>query len=83
MKSKGAVIVGMMAMVCFLVAGAKVCLVQGNQRVTDNPVTVKGVSAEGAGKADIKISNDDARQIRSASENLSLMKKCRVMIVLD
>jgi hypothetical protein len=56
---------------------------QGNQRVTDNPVTVKGVSAEGAGKADIKISNDDARQIRSATENLSFMKKCRVMIVLD
>lgn len=56
---------------------------QGNQRVTDNPVTVKGVSAEGAGKADIKISNDEARQIRSAAENLSFMKKCRVMIVLD
>jgi hypothetical protein len=56
---------------------------QGNQRVTNNPLTVKGVSAEGAGKADIKISNDEARQIRSASENLSFMKKCRVMIVLD
>lgn len=56
---------------------------QGNQRVTDNPVTVKGLSAEGAGKADIKISSDDARQIRSAEENLNFMKKCRVMIVLD
>lgn len=56
---------------------------QGNQRVTNNPVTVKGVSAEGAGKADIKISNDDASQIRSSTENLSFMKKCRVMIVLD
>lgn len=56
---------------------------QGNQRVTNNPVTVKGVSAEGAGKADIKISNDDARQLRSAAENLSFMKQCRVMIVLD
>ncbi len=56
---------------------------QGNQRVTNNPLTVKGVNAEGAGKADIKISNDDARQIRSAAENLSFMKKCRVMIVLD
>ena len=56
---------------------------QGNQRVTNNPLTVKGVGAEGAGKADIKISNDDARQIRSAAENLSFMKECRVMIVLD
>lgn len=56
---------------------------QGNQRVTDNPVTVKGLSAEGAGKADIRVSNDDASQIRSSAENLSFMKKCRVMIVLD
>lgn len=56
---------------------------QGNQRVTNNPVTVKGVSAEGAGKADIKISNAEAQQIRAATENLSFMKKCRVMIVLD
>lgn len=56
---------------------------QGNQRVTNNPLTVKGVSAEGAGKADIKISNAEAQQIRAATENLSFMKKCRVMIVLD
>ena len=56
---------------------------QGNQRVTNNPVTVKGVSAEGAGKADIKISSAEAQQIRAAAENLSFMKKCRVMIVLD
>lgn len=56
---------------------------QGNQRVTNNPFTVKGVSAEGAGKADIKISNAEAQQIRAATENLSFMKKCRVMIVLD
>jgi hypothetical protein len=56
---------------------------QGNQRVTNNPLTVKGLSAEGAGKSDIKINNEDANKIRSATENLSFMKKCRVMIVLD
>jgi hypothetical protein len=56
---------------------------QGNQRVTDNPVTVKGLSAEGAGRADIRISNENARQIRATEENLNFMKKCRVMIVLD
>lgn len=56
---------------------------QGNQRVTSNPLTVKGLGAEGAGKADIKISNEEARQIRSSGENLNFMKKCRVMIVLD
>jgi hypothetical protein len=56
---------------------------QGNSRVTANPMTVRGVSAEGAGKSDIKISDSDARHIRSAAENLSFMKQCRVMIVLD
>lgn len=56
---------------------------QGNQRVTNNPLTIKGVSAEGAGKSDIMISSDEAKQIRSVTENLTFMKKCRVMIVLD
>lgn len=56
---------------------------QGNQRVTDNPLTVKGLRAEGAGRSDIVISNADASRLRSASENLSFMKKCRVMIVVD
>jgi hypothetical protein len=54
-----------------------------NQRVTDNPLTVKGLRAEGAGNSDIVVSNADASQLRSASENLSFMKKCRVMIVVD
>jgi hypothetical protein len=56
---------------------------QGNARVTNNPITVKGLSAEGAGKSDIKISNDDAQKLRSVKENVEFMKKCRVMIVLD
>jgi hypothetical protein len=56
---------------------------QGNPRVTNNPITVKGLSAEGAGKSDIKISTDDARKLRSVKENVDFMKKCRVMIVLD
>ena len=54
-----------------------------NQRVTDNPITVKGLRTEGLGRSDIVISNADASALRSASENLSFMKKCRVMIVVD
>lgn len=54
-----------------------------NQRVTDNPLLVKGLRVEGAGHSDIVISNADASMLRSASENLSFMKKCRVMIVVD
>lgn len=56
---------------------------QGNQRVTNNPLTVKAIRAQGAGKSDIIISNADAAALRSAADNLSFMKKCRVMIVLD
>ena len=56
---------------------------QNNQRVTDNPLTVKGLRTEGTGRSDIVISNADASRLRSASENLSFMKKCRVMIVVD
>jgi hypothetical protein len=56
---------------------------RSNQRVADNPITVKGLRTSGAGGADIVISNADARQIRASAENASFMKKCRVMIVLD
>ncbi len=56
---------------------------QSNQRVTANPVTVKGLKTGGAGKADIVISNADAQNIRNSSEKAPFMKQCRVMIVLD
>lgn len=56
---------------------------QGNARVTNNPLTVKGIKTQGAGKSDIVISNADAAALRAAVENLAFMKKCRVMIVLD
>jgi hypothetical protein len=56
---------------------------QSNQRVTNNPLTVKGLKTEGPGRADIVVSNADAAKLRSASENLSFLKKCRVMIVVD
>ncbi len=54
-----------------------------NERVTDNPITVKGLKTEGPGRCDIVISNADAARVRKASEHLSFMKKCRVMIVVD
>lgn len=56
---------------------------QSNNRVTNNPVTVKGVKTEGPGKSNIVISNADAEKIRSSADNLSFLKKARVMIVLD
>ncbi|MBW1740799.1 MAG: LPP20 family lipoprotein [Deltaproteobacteria bacterium] len=56
---------------------------QSNPRVTNDPLTVKGLRTEGQGRCDFVISNADAEKIRSASENLSFLKKCRVMVVLD
>ena len=54
-----------------------------NPRVTDNPLIVKGLKTKGTGRSDIVVSNADAALLRSASENLSFLKKCRVMIVVD
>jgi len=56
---------------------------QANPRVTNNPITVKAISAEGPGKSDLKINNEDANKIRTVKENLTFLQKCRVMIVLD
>jgi len=56
---------------------------QANPRVTNEPFTVKGLRTEGQGQCSFVISNADATKIRSASENLSFLKKCRVMIVFD
>ena len=56
---------------------------QTNPRVTDQPLTVKGLKTEGPGQSDLVISNADADKIRGASENLSFLKQCRVMIVVD
>ncbi len=54
-----------------------------NTRVTDNPFIVKGLKTSGPGSSDIVISNADASVLRTVSENLSFLKKCRVMIVVD
>lgn len=56
---------------------------QSNARVTNSPVTVKGLKTEGAGRSDIVIANADAEKIRASGDNQSFLKKCRVMIVLD
>jgi hypothetical protein len=56
---------------------------QNNARVSGNPLTVKGLRTHGPGRCDFVISNADALEILSASENLLFLKKCRVVVVLD
>lgn len=56
---------------------------QSNARVTNMPLTVKAIRVQGAGMSEFVISNEDAKNIRSAKDNLSFLQKCRVMVVLD
>ncbi len=56
---------------------------QSNARVTNNPLTIKGLKTQGQGRSDIVISNADAAALRGTGDNLSFLKKCQVMIVLD
>jgi len=51
--------------------------------VGSNPIIVKGLRAEGNDRSRIAISNVDASRLLSMSENLSFLKKCRVVIVID
>jgi hypothetical protein len=54
-----------------------------NHRVADRPLVVKGLKTLNPGGSEIVISNADASKLRSASESLYFMKKCRVIIVID
>jgi hypothetical protein len=56
---------------------------QTNPRVTDKPLFVKAVKASGDSRVDIVISNADAVTLQSASQNLSMLEKCRVIVLVD
>ena len=56
---------------------------KASARVSDRPFTVKGLRTTVPGGSDFVVSNSDAAKIRSSSENLSFLRKCRVVIVLD
>jgi hypothetical protein len=56
---------------------------QANPRVTDKPLLVKAMKVTGEGRVDTVISNADAAALQSAAENLSMLEKCRVIILVD
>ncbi len=56
---------------------------QANPRVTDKPLMVKALKASGDARVDTVISNADAATLQSASQNLSMLEKCRVIILVD
>jgi len=52
-------------------------------KVTDHPITVKGLRTAEKAQTDIIISNADAARVRSAPEHIIFLKKCRVVIIVD
>jgi hypothetical protein len=56
---------------------------QANSRVTDKPLTVKALKVSGDGRVDMVISNADAATLQNASQNLSMLEKCRVIVLVD
>jgi len=56
---------------------------QANPRVTDKPLLVKAVRAAGDSRVDMVISNADATALHGASQNLSMLEKCRVIVLVD
>jgi hypothetical protein len=56
---------------------------QTNPRVTDKPLLVKAVKVSGDARVDTVISNTDAAAVQSAAQNLSMLEKCRVIILVD
>jgi len=56
---------------------------QANDRVKDKPLMVKALKVSGDGRVDLVISNADAASLQSASQNLSMLEKCKVIILVD
>jgi hypothetical protein len=52
-------------------------------RVAPKPLLVKGLRTLADRNSDIVISNADAARLRGASQNLSFLRQCRVIIILD
>ena len=54
-----------------------------NPRVTDKPMMVKALKVSGDARVDTVISNADAAALQSATQNLNMLQKCRVIILVD
>ncbi len=56
---------------------------QKDARVMGNPLVVKGIATAGTNRTDITVSNADVSKIDSANRSYSVLKDCRVLILLD
>jgi hypothetical protein len=56
---------------------------QANDRVKDKPLVVKAVKVSGDARVDIVISSADAAVIQGAAQNMNMLEKCKVIILVD
>ena len=56
---------------------------QKDARVMGDPLIIKGVATAGTNRTDITVSNADVSKIDSANRSYSVLKDCRVLILLD
>ena len=56
---------------------------QKDARVMGNPLIIQGVATAGSNRTDITVSNADVSKIDSANRSYSVLKDCRVLILLD
>jgi hypothetical protein len=56
---------------------------RANERVTDNPLIVRGLRTEGPNKTDIVVPGDQAAKIHAAAANMNFLQHCKVMFVVD
>ena len=56
---------------------------QKDARVMGNPLIIKGVATAGTNRTDITVSNADVSKIDLANRSYSVLKDCRVLILLD
>ena len=54
-----------------------------NPRVTDKPLMVKAVKVSGDARVDMVISNADAAVLQNVTQNLNMLEKCRVVVLVD
>jgi hypothetical protein len=54
-----------------------------NERVTNNPLVVKGIQASGPNKTDVVINAADAAAIHGAAASMNFLQHCKVMFILD
>ena len=54
-----------------------------NDRVTNNPLIVRGTKTSGPNKADVVVSSADAANIHAAATTQKFLDQCRVMFIVD